>query len=61
MMLPQLDAWKILQSWTYQSLRESQVDKERKEAEAIKERVAKDEGAVATRQEQVATLCMISE
>lgn len=30
-----------------------QVDEERKEAEAIKERVAKDEAAVAARQEEV--------
>lgn len=30
-----------------------QVDEERKEAEAIKDRVAKDEAAVATRQEEV--------
>lgn len=30
-----------------------QVEEERKEAEAIKEKVAKDEAAVATRQEEV--------
>lgn len=35
-----------------------QVDEERKEAEAIKERVAKDEAAVATRQEEVLHLFM---
>lgn len=34
-----------------------QVDEERKEAEAIKDRVAKDEAAVATRQEEVICLC----
>lgn len=34
-----------------------QVDEERKEAEAIKDRVAKDEAAVATRQEEVLCLC----
>lgn len=32
-----------------------QVEEERKEAEAIKEKVAKDEAAVATRQEEVMT------
>lgn len=32
------------------------MDDERKEAEAIKEKVAKDEGAVATRQNQVKKL-----
>lgn len=35
-----------------------QVDEERKEAEAIKERVAKDEAAVATRQEEVLHQCL---
>ncbi len=34
-----------------------QVDEERKEAEAIKERVAKDEAAVASRQEEVLRQC----
>lgn len=33
----------------------AQVEEERKEAEAIKEKVAKDEAAVATRQEEVMT------
>lgn len=33
-----------------------QVDEERKEAEAIKDRVAKDEAAVAARQEEVIPL-----
>ena len=33
----------------------AQVEEERKEAEAIKEKVAKDEAAVATRQEEVTT------
>ncbi|CAM9286047.1 unnamed protein product [Ectocarpus sp. 6 AP-2014] len=34
----------------------AQVDEERKEAEAIKERVAKDEAAVAARQEEISVL-----
>lgn len=37
-----------------------QVEEERKEAEAIKEKVAKDEAAVATRQEEVTLAHLLS-
>lgn len=55
---PKTGAWLVFlpNRCTSCRCRGTQVEEERKEAEVIKERVAKDEAAVATRQEQVTPL-----